>query len=433
MIQIKSAGNSIIKEPLKNPFGFKGGYLTELWQSVCHLESESGLKGTGLGVQSVLWSDPEVFARYGEKQGNEFMLAMTEIALTEASHSSFETPLDLLAQLLPGVYAHGKKLTEMPDLRLTFALNALVCVDHAAWMLQGQEKASSSFMEIIPAEFHSALSHQHQAIASVPVISYGMSEEAVIGLLNEGYFLLKIKLGADPDEDGDYEKMLKWDKQRLSTIHQLAGVYGCSFTENGKVAYYLDANGRYPSKDYLMRFLDHADEIGALASILLFEEPFPEGYKVDVSDLPVRIAADESVHDLLDVEERIALGYGALALKPVAKTMSLSLQIAKLAQEKGIPCFCADLTANPLMVDWNKNLAARLAPIPGLKIGVLESNGEQNYRNWQQMKKHHPLNGASWIETTNGLFHLNHDFYENSGGVFQESSFYGHLNETKNK
>ena len=132
-----------------------------------------------------------------------------------------------------------------------------------------------------------------------------------------------------------------------------------------------------------MRLLDYADKIGALDRIMLLEEPFPEEYKIDVTDIPARLAADESAHSDKDALERIELGYGAIALKPIAKTMSMSLKIAEIAHKKGVPCFCADLTVNPVMVDWNKNVAARLAPLPGMKIGVLESNGHQNYSKWQ--------------------------------------------------
>ena len=83
---------------------------------------------------------------------------------------------------------------------------------------------------------------------------------------------------------------------------------------------------------------------------MLLEEPFPEDYKIDVRDIPVRLAADESAHSDRDVLERIELGYGAIALKPIAKTMSMSFKISKAAYEKVIPFFCADLTERTLYV-----------------------------------------------------------------------------------
>ena len=39
------------------------------------------------------------------------------------------------------------------------------------------------------------------------------------------------------------------------------------------------------------------------------------------------------------------------------------------------------------MVEWNKNFACRIASLPGLKVPAFESNGPQNYRNWNEMEK----------------------------------------------
>jgi hypothetical protein len=75
-------------------------------------------------------------------------------------------------------------------------------------------------------------------------------------------------------------------------------------------------------------------------------------------------------------------------------------------------------------VDWNKNVACRLPSLPGMKIGVLETNGHQNYRNWELMKSYHPCHGASWMNTTRGLFRLDDDFYARSGGIFLQSRYY---------
>jgi L-alanine-DL-glutamate epimerase-like enolase superfamily enzyme len=160
---------------------------------------------------------------------------------------------------------------------------------------------------------------------------------------------------------------------------------------------------------------------------MIVEEPFPEDYEEDVSDLGVRIAADESAHSDKDALKRIQMGYGAIALKPIAKTLSMSLKIAKAAYEANIPCFCADLTVNPILVDWNKNVAARLSPLPGMNIGVLETNGHQNYKRWEEMAGFHPCAGAEWTKTIKGLFHLTNDFYTRSGGILEVSEHYKNL------
>lgn len=121
--------------------------------------------------------------------------------------------------------------------------------------------------------------------------------------------------------------------------------------------------------------------IGAFDQIAIIEEPFPEHANFDVSDIPVRLAADESAHTNEDALTRIQMGYKAIALKAIAKTLSMTMKIATVAKQNGVPCFCADLTVNPILVDWNKNVAARLDLFPGLGTGLLETNGHQNYKN----------------------------------------------------
>ncbi|GBF72493.1 hypothetical protein PA598K_00748 [Paenibacillus sp. 598K] len=423
MIRIAHTQWAEMKEPLLSPFGFKGGSLSELWQIIVGMRDEDGALGMGVGVQSVLWSDSRVFVRYGEAAGNALMADLTSYALTLAGESSCETPIHLLEQLVPEALAYGRVRTGISDLRTTFALNALVAIDQAAWALYSRGRAGG-FDKLVPEAYAHALAPPQSELAGIPVIGYGLSDEAIRHLLDEGYFLLKIKIGADPDQDGDLDKMLMWDMQRLTTIHGIASAYDTAYTLSGKIVYYLDANGRYDTKARLMRLLEHAERIGALERIVLLEEPFDEKSEIDVSDVPVRCAADESVHDEQDARLRIDMGYGAMALKPIAKTMSVSLKVAAYAHRRGVPCFCADLTANPLLADWNKTLAAFLAPLPELKIGAVEMNGYQNYKNWERMLRMHPLSGAPWIEPDRGIYRLDERFFATLGGALSVSSHY---------
>lgn len=427
MIRARKSNSSFEREPLKSPFGFKGGYVSELWQSAVYLESETGKYGVGLGTQSVLWSDADVFAAYSEAAGNSLMFLMTAYAAKLVCSFPFESPMDLMNQLFPMVHDYGKRISGNDMLRQTFALNSLVAVDNAAWQLYSRENDITDFDSMVQISRCSALIHRHSQLASIPLITYGVSLEDISLALDEGYFFLKIKIGSDPDKDGDLNKMLAWDMKRLSDIHAIAKDRECAYTENRQIPYYLDANGRYDSKERLMRLLDHAEKIGALDRIILLEEPFPEEYNVDVSDIPVRLAADESAHTDRDALERIQMGYRAIALKPAAKTLSMSLRIADTAFKHNIPCFCADLTVNPILVDWNKNVAARLTPLPGMKIGVLETNGHQNYRNWEQMRSYHPCGNASWTKVVDGLFTLDNNFYSSSGGILLPSEHYDTL------
>jgi len=428
-MKIVKVNTNFEREPLAAPFGFKGGYVNEEWQSVIRMESENQNIGIGVGNQGVLWSDAKVFSANSEAGGNSMMFLITSYAANAAMDFEWETPIQLLDQLLPVTYDYAKKVTDTPELRLTFALNALVAVDNAAWQLYCMENGIKSFDDMVPVNLRPALSYRQEAVAQIPLISYGVSRDDIVKTVEDGFFFLKIKIGSDPDKDGDQEKMLDWDKQRISEIHELAKDRETPYTDSGRIPYYLDANGRYADKDRLLRLLDHADKIGALERIMIIEEPFPEEYKVDVSDVPARLAADESAHSDRDALERIELGYGAIALKAIAKTMSMTLKIANIAHDRNVPCFCADLTVCPILVDWNKCVAARLQKLPGMKIGVLESNGHQNYSNWTAMQSYHPCNDASWSHAQDGLYPINDDFYQRSGGILEISNHYQGLVE----
>lgn len=422
-ITIKRAESTFEREPLIHSYGFKGGFITRLWQVASVLESSSGLQSVGLGIQSPLWSDAKVAASRSESGGNSLMYALTEKALSLIKGTSFESPLELLDSVLEEVYDYGKKITENPNLRKTFALNALVSVDNAAWLLYAQENGIRSFDDLVPEIYKEGLSYRHKQVASIPSISYSTAMPEVEKIVEEGYFFLKIKIGAP----GSQQEMLEKDMQRLSQIHQAIGGQRTSHTKDGKLPYYLDANGRYERKDMFLKLLDHCKKIGAYEQIVVVEEPFPETLEIDVSDIPVRIAADESAHTDHDALKRIQMGYKALALKPVAKTLSMTMKIAQLAHKHSIPCLCADLTVNPILVDWNKSVAARLAPLPGLNMGLLETNGHQNYRNWDKMVGYHPMAGASWMKPLKGMFNLGEDFYKKSAGILMPSDHYENL------
>jgi L-alanine-DL-glutamate epimerase-like enolase superfamily enzyme len=413
-IKIRRASATVEREPLLRPFGFKGAYVSELWQTVVLLEGEAGGRAVGLGTQSVLWSDPHVFASHSEADGNALMLAVTKRALQMAQEVAFRDPIELLDALLPRVFAYAQQITGRPQLRRTFALNALVGLDNAAWLLYRQATRVRGFDAMIPEPYRPALSHRHERVACIPVVGYGVPVEEIEQAARQGFFCFKVKLG----HPGSQEEMLEKDTQRLDAIHRVLGPLRTEYTATGAVPYYFDANGRYERKETLLRLLDHADKIGALDRIAILEEPFPETYKADVDDLGVCIAADESAHTDADALACIERGYGALALKPVAKTLSMTLKIARIAAERGVPCFCADLTVNPILVDWNKMVAARLAPFPGFGLGLLETNGHQQYRNWATMTGYHPHAGASWTTAQDGVFRLNDDFYEHHGGIF---------------
>src|SRR6266511_3801011 len=160
MIRITGTDLNFEREPLAAPWGFKGGYLTELWQSVAMLRSDSGQTGLGLGTQSVLWCDPRVFTASSESGGNAAMFQLTERALRIAHTLEFDSPLDLLDRLLPETLEYGRSIAGLDDLREVFALNALVPVDNAAWMLWAAETGAQDFDALVPDFAGPALAHK---------------------------------------------------------------------------------------------------------------------------------------------------------------------------------------------------------------------------------------------------------------------------------
>ena len=81
------------------------------------------------------------------------------------------------------------------------------------------------------------------------------------------------------------------------------------------------------------------------------------------------------------------------------------------------------------MVEWNKNFAARLELLPGMKIGVVESNGPQNYVRWSEMKTYVPRKGT---QSDGSIYTLDKAFYENAGGLFETPQHYLQLLREQN-
>lgn len=423
-ITIAEVASAVEKEPLKSPFGFKGGYLSELWQIVSYLKSDSGMHAIGLGTQSVLWSDARIFASHSEAEGNGLMYALTERALQVIKGESFSSPSEMIENIYPEVYSFGKKITGNPDLRKTFVLNALVSVDNALWLLYAKENRINTFDQLIPDMYKPTFLDKHEQTAAIPLISYNTTSAQLKETIDAGYFFMKIKIG----QQGTQQEMLQKDMDRLTKLHNTLKDVRTSYTENGKLPYYFDANGRYESKETFSRFLDHARKIGAFDQIAIVEEPFPEEMEWDVTDMPVRLVADETAHTDTDTIQRIQMGYRAVALKPIAKTLSMTMKIAKAATDRNMPCFCADLTVNPVLVEWNKNVATRLKSFPGIgSLGLLESNGPQNYRNWDEMLSYLPASSESWINVEDGLYQTNKKYFKTGGGVFDEMPHYENL------
>ena len=85
----------------------------------------------------------------------------------------------------------------------------------------------------------------------------------------------------------------------------------------------------------------------------------------------------------------------------------------------------SSMMVNPILVDWNKNVAARLNSFPGLgSLGLIESNGHQNYKNWSTMLSYPPREKGTWVHANNGVYELDSEFYRSSGGIFEPMPHY---------
>ena len=422
-MQITHADLELQREPFARPFGFKGSAFHEKWNLIVRLRDIDGTEAFGLGGLAVLWSDPDVFSAHTEVGGNLLQAALLEHALQRVKNRDYSDPLAILDDLLPQVHAYGQTVTGNPDLRLTFTLISLVALDNAAWMLHAARNRIATFDDLVPPSYRPYLPHHQQHVACVPTVSYTLPMPELRSVLDDGASVLKIKIG----HPGAEEDMLAKDMDWLTQIHTIASAYETDMTDSGRLLYYLDANGRYGRKESLARLLDHAQKIGMRDRIIIVEEPFDETLEIDVADLPARIAADESIHTVRDVQARIDQGYGAMAIKPAGKTLSLTFQMIRAAAEGGVPCFVADNGCVPTLVEWNKNVAARLPAFPGVKGNLLESHGIKSYAAWPRLLQSYPIPDAPWLRPQSGAFVLDDAYYRHSGGIFLEPTPYSRL------
>jgi L-alanine-DL-glutamate epimerase-like enolase superfamily enzyme len=418
---------TVSREPLLRPFAFKGGSFTEKWITVTSLRGDDGSSVTAIGALDPLWSDARVFGDHSEVGGNIVMAAVAEQAARAAVGRTVgradRTPLDVQDAIFDEVTEYAVAITGRYDVRRTFVLNALTSLDLALWKLHAHALGSTTFDQMLPGEYAHALPARHDEVAHVPLVTYGIGVDELSAMAARGTFVFKIKLG----QEGSQAEMLDKDAQRVSDIHRALGSPSGGGAGPGSVAYYLDANGRYESRERVQRLLEQIDREGALDQVVLLEEPFPREVQAEASDLPVRLAGDESVESEADVERLADQGFRAIAIKPAGKSLSASLRAARAARRRGMDTFVADSACVPQLVDWNLNVAARLPAVSGLQWPLLESNGADHYRNWQAMLDAHPCAGSSWLVPEQGSYRLDREFYLGAGCVLGSAGSYEEL------
>lgn len=403
------------KLPLISPFGFKGSFSNAISLSCLEIKTKT-LRAKGESIQGVLWSDGNLYGEIGEEKINDLMFQITKNVANSLIGKKLEKPEDMFFDLFKEAEKQAMNLLGYLP-RKTFLLNSLVALDNALRILYAKSISKKNYETF--ASLEGIDIRRQNKLAFVPLVSYNTKKEEIEKLADEGVFVFKIKIGVDPDLDNDKAKMLEGDKKRLKEVHDILKIYTSPYTDSGRLAYYLDANGRYDSIERVKDLLDYAKEIDAFSNILLLEEPFDEFYDEDVSSLGVTVVADESLHDKEDALKKIRLGYKAFALKPIAKTISATNEIMELGLIHNIDMFCADLTVSPMLVEINKSYAACLPSIKGLKCGLLESNGAQNYSNWQVLMEEHPLKTSSFVSIKDGVYELDDEFFMQSAGIFK--------------
>jgi len=442
VVTIESGLTTFSREPIAGKFGFKGAYMSEIYQALCYLQSGE-VSSLGLGTQNALWSDSRVFAERKETVSNLAMIMVTDYAVEMLKGKPLTRP-DLIIDenFIRQVHEYTEDVLGR-DVRLTFSLNSLVAPDNALWGLYRQVNGFKNLGEMIPDYAKPGLTERAEQVAVIPLMSYTKTEKDIKEALDQGYMIMKLKIGHptkhEPGSEEDREQMLGSDMNRLKILHNCAKDRRTDFTEQGWVPYYLDANGRYGTSEddaqYLHRLLDYADKIGALERIMILEEPFDEGNKIDYhqfSERGIKIAADESAHSVKDVITQIEKGARLIALKPIAKTLSetfrMILEVNEYNKEVGgdekVYCFCADLTVIPELVQLNMAIAARLPKLPGMKVAAFEKNGHQHYKNWRKLRMETPYREKPWAEPVNGVFNLDEFWYETDGGIWTPTEKY---------
>jgi L-alanine-DL-glutamate epimerase-like enolase superfamily enzyme len=413
-LKITDCDLALRREPLKKPIGFKGSQFSERWICRIMLTGGSGAVVAADGGFAVLWADERVFLSHTEVGACSLMASVAEYGLQCARRVKFTTPLDLQDQILSQVHDYACTVTRLPDLHPAFTLHSLVALDHAAWLLFAQEHGLREFDRFILAGFGQKLPMRHSRVGCIPLVSYTTRAREVLQLADAGYFIFKIKIGAR----GGPREMMTADKERLALVHSLVGSRETEHTPDGKIRYYLDANGRYFGRAQVEELLDFADKRGFLGQIALFEEPFRARAGESVAGFPVVFSADESVHSARDVAGILELGFGVVALKPAGTGLSATLRVMSEALRLGALTMVADSSSTPSMLDWNKNVAARLPPLPGFRMGLMEMNGHQNYVGWNRLLEKHGDAAQPWMRPRKGVFYVNRGFYGDGGGVF---------------
>ncbi|MFQ9681522.1 MAG: hypothetical protein ACLRZH_16775 [Ruthenibacterium lactatiformans] len=256
-------------------------------------------------------------------------------------------------------------------------------MDFALWQLWNAKRGNGTF-DALCASFCPELTNREKELGSIPLITYHTPEDELHALLEDGAFLLKVKIGSDPEKNGDPEAMLAWDIGRLRTVHTAAAGFTTPYTECGRPVYYL---GQRPlSGQGISAALSgccgqdgRAGAHRAAGGAVCGDRPEP------VHGLPVRVAGDECPQRTGRCLPDPGIRLFGHRLQTHCKNAVRHAGDGARGAEKRRGVLLRGPDGAACALDWNMSLAARLPRVPGLRVGVVESNGPQNYTDWRRL------------------------------------------------
>lgn len=169
------------------------------------------------------------------------MYVMSECVLQLIKGQFFIDFISLLDNVLEEVYVYGKQIICNFNLRKIFVFNVLVGVDNVVWVLYVKENGMMYFDELILVSYQFGLLVKYDKVVVIFVLGYGIFIEMIKQMVDDGFFIMKIKIGVL----GDQKEMLEKDKVFLKVIYEVIGYYEIFYFFDGKIFYYFDVNGCY--------------------------------------------------------------------------------------------------------------------------------------------------------------------------------------------
>ena len=205
-------------------------------------------------------------------------------------------------------------------------------------------------------------------------IGDGLPECAEDWVLRCGFAVPKLKVDTrDPRADA------AWVSEVMRVMREAHARLGHGITPWVTV----DPNEGYANVEMVVAFLRALRELDPDTYRVLryLEQPIPRALGLSVDMRPVAalkpVLADESVHDLAQLDDLMRAGWSGVALK-VCKSHTFCLLLAAWSHLTQHPYAMQDLTNASLAALHSLGLAARLRPINGIELNSLQYTPHAN-------------------------------------------------------